>query len=558
MVAIFRTIAIAGRAGAILVLVAAGNFPLRCATILPGRRAIRLAAFDRVECWWGLGCRVEAGGGTVRKSRGGIQRCGGRVESCQTRIRDVSVCRDTARIRWIDHSGVCLGPGSHAAVRSGADGAAARACHTARACRACRAAVSEGSVTSAPTRAARAAVRRTDRTGECAIHSVAAIACRRESRLGHAAANEGQSQHNPARTAPSGFFDDGHHVVQPKNTNTGARAEGCDLGSSTSLCVHVGCARRNRKCQKVTPVHPSPEIVRSASHSAFVWNSPGTPRRSKLEVLAVFNMGMSEIALVLFLALIFLGPHKLPELASGLGKMIREVRKATADIKNEIELDETIRKPLQELRDATMLPPEELKRRDIERKERERWEKEARERELAAAAEGATQPATEGLSPDHPDHPEHHGSSYNDPQMHSPTDDDNGASAVAAGGASDSRMPPSYTNPLSDAFIGANPNDLPPGPNTPTVISLAPMPPPLPAPTVALPTFSSALPLPPPPPDRAPGSVPRGGTPMGTGQAPPLASLPGVLPPPIPGSVKLPPPSAASRPLPPALPAKKV
>ena len=84
----------------------------------------------------------------------------------------------------------------------------------------------------------------------------------------------------------------------------------------------------------------------------------------------MLNLGFQEILVILFVALIFLGPNMLPEIASGLGKAIREVRKAAADIKNEIGLDEAIRKPLAELREATMLPPEELKRR------REEWEKE--------------------------------------------------------------------------------------------------------------------------------------------------------------------------------------
>src|ERR1700674_4638701 len=48
---------------------------------------------------------------------------------------------------------------------------------------------------------------------------------------------------------------------------------------------------------------------------------------------------MGEITVILLLALIFLGPKKLPELASGLGKLIREIRKTTADVKNEIQLD---------------------------------------------------------------------------------------------------------------------------------------------------------------------------------------------------------------------------
>jgi TatA/E family protein of Tat protein translocase len=78
----------------------------------------------------------------------------------------------------------------------------------------------------------------------------------------------------------------------------------------------------------------------------------------------VFNLGASEIAVILVVALLFLGPKMLPEIASGLGKVIREFRKATADIRQDLDLDEVIRKPLQELRDAATLPPEELKRRD--------------------------------------------------------------------------------------------------------------------------------------------------------------------------------------------------
>src|SRR3954468_8846927 len=103
---------------------------------------------------------------------------------------------------------------------------------------------------------------------------------------------------------------------------------------------------------------------------------------------------MGEITVILLLALIFLGPKKLPELASGLGKIIRDIRKATSDVKNEIQLDETIRKPFEELRDAVTLPPEELKRRDRLQKDLEeaRRKAEADIRELAAKVEreGAT------------------------------------------------------------------------------------------------------------------------------------------------------------------------
>ncbi|HEX7506182.1 MAG TPA: twin-arginine translocase TatA/TatE family subunit, partial [Polyangia bacterium] len=49
----------------------------------------------------------------------------------------------------------------------------------------------------------------------------------------------------------------------------------------------------------------------------------------------MFNLGFGEIAVVLIVALIFLGPKMLPEIATGLGKVIREIRKATADIRQD-------------------------------------------------------------------------------------------------------------------------------------------------------------------------------------------------------------------------------
>jgi sec-independent protein translocase protein TatB len=104
---------------------------------------------------------------------------------------------------------------------------------------------------------------------------------------------------------------------------------------------------------------------------------------------------MGEILVVLLLLLIFVGPSKLPELASGLGKLIREFRKVTSDVKNEIVLDESFRKPFEELRDAVTLAPEELKRRDNLRKAMEEAARKRQEEEAAqAAAAAATAPAT--------------------------------------------------------------------------------------------------------------------------------------------------------------------
>jgi TatA/E family protein of Tat protein translocase len=49
----------------------------------------------------------------------------------------------------------------------------------------------------------------------------------------------------------------------------------------------------------------------------------------------MFGIGMPELLLILGLALIVLGPKKLPELAKALGKGLAEFRRATDDLKSE-------------------------------------------------------------------------------------------------------------------------------------------------------------------------------------------------------------------------------
>ncbi|MCI0708152.1 MAG: twin-arginine translocase TatA/TatE family subunit [Ignavibacteriae bacterium] len=49
------------------------------------------------------------------------------------------------------------------------------------------------------------------------------------------------------------------------------------------------------------------------------------------------NLGASEIILILLVVLLFFGARKIPELAQGLGKGLREFRKAARDVQEDIE-----------------------------------------------------------------------------------------------------------------------------------------------------------------------------------------------------------------------------
>ncbi len=51
----------------------------------------------------------------------------------------------------------------------------------------------------------------------------------------------------------------------------------------------------------------------------------------------MFGLGFGELVLVFLIALIFIGPKKLPELAKGLGKGIREFQDAAKGMKDQIE-----------------------------------------------------------------------------------------------------------------------------------------------------------------------------------------------------------------------------
>lgn len=74
-----------------------------------------------------------------------------------------------------------------------------------------------------------------------------------------------------------------------------------------------------------------PELIGAEADLDFTAPEHLTPR------LNVMNLGPGEILLILVAALILFGPAKLPELGKSLGKGIREFRRGTQGLKDELE-----------------------------------------------------------------------------------------------------------------------------------------------------------------------------------------------------------------------------
>ncbi len=56
----------------------------------------------------------------------------------------------------------------------------------------------------------------------------------------------------------------------------------------------------------------------------------------------MFGIGTQELIIILVIVLLVFGSKKLPELAQGLGKGIREFRKASTEIQEELDINKPI------------------------------------------------------------------------------------------------------------------------------------------------------------------------------------------------------------------------
>jgi sec-independent protein translocase protein TatB len=75
----------------------------------------------------------------------------------------------------------------------------------------------------------------------------------------------------------------------------------------------------------------------------------------------MFGIGVPELLVILIVALIVLGPKRLPEVAKGLGKALAEFRRATGDLSEELSnaqvmLEEEVRQTEQAARTPKQSP----------------------------------------------------------------------------------------------------------------------------------------------------------------------------------------------------------
>lgn len=71
----------------------------------------------------------------------------------------------------------------------------------------------------------------------------------------------------------------------------------------------------------------------------------------------MFNMGMPELLVIFGVALLILGPRKLPELARALGKGLAEFKRATRDLQESLDAPEDPEQDDPVAEDSPIYPP---------------------------------------------------------------------------------------------------------------------------------------------------------------------------------------------------------
>lgn len=96
----------------------------------------------------------------------------------------------------------------------------------------------------------------------------------------------------------------------------------------------------------------------------------------------MFGIGFQELVLILVVALIVLGPNKLPEVARTLGKVYREIKNSIDDVKTSVMTDIYVSDIKKEIEDKKHVEPIKNKDEDFEKTFENEIKKDSKQKEV--------------------------------------------------------------------------------------------------------------------------------------------------------------------------------